>query len=59
MGDWGYILGEFGELNQNNLGVGRLNLVKEQKNGRNGKIHGSTYLGAGSLDVIKVGDGRL
>ena len=29
------------------------------KNGRNGKIHGSTYLGAGKLVVIKVGDGRL
>ena len=30
-----------------------------ETNGRNGKIHGSTYLGAGRLVVIKVGDGIL
>ena len=33
--------------------------VREQRNGRNGKIRGSTYLEAVRLAVIKVGDGRL
>jgi hypothetical protein len=52
-------LGDLVELTQNILGDGRSTLVRKQKNVRNRKIHGSTYLGAGRLVVIKVGDGRL
>ena len=48
-----------GELTLNILGDGRLTWSGSQKNARNGKIHGSTYLGAGRLAVMKVGDWEI
>ena len=37
LGDWGYILGDLGELTQNILGDGRLTLVREKKMGEMGR----------------------
>ena len=51
--------GRFGRIDPKYFGRWEIDLIREQRNGRNRKIHGSTYLGAGRLAVIKVGDERL
>ena len=58
-GRLGLNFGRFGRIDPKYFGRWEIDLVREQRNGRNRKIHGSTYLGAGRLAVIKVGDGRL
>ena len=49
----------FGRFDSKYFGRWEIDLVREQRNGRNRKIHGSTYLGAGRLAVIKVGDWEI
>ena len=58
-GRLGLNFGRNGRFDSEFFGKWEIDSVKEQRNGRNGKIRGSTYLGAGKLAVIKVGDGRL
>ena len=58
-GRLGLNFGRIGRIDPKYFGRWEIDLVREQRNGRNQKIHGSTYLGAGRLAVIKVGDGRL
>ena len=58
-GRLGLNFGRNGRFDSEFFGKWEIDSVKEQRNGRNGKIRGSTYLGAGRLAVIKVGDGRL
>ena len=58
-GRLGLNFGRNGRFDSEFFGKWEIDSVKEQRNGGNGKIRGSTYLGAGKLAVIKVGDGRL
>jgi hypothetical protein len=46
----------FGRIDPKYFGRWEIDLAMEQKIGRNRKIHGNTYLGAGRLAVIKIGD---
>ena len=55
----GLNFGRIGRFDSKYFGRWEIDLVREQQNGRNGKIHGSTYLGAGRLAVIKVGDWEI
>ena len=61
MGDGrlGLNFGRNGRFDSEFFGKWEIDSVKEQRNGRNGKIRGSTYLGAGRLAVIKVGDWEI
>ena len=58
-GRLGLYFGRFGRIDPKYFGRWEIDLVREQRNGRNRKIHGSTYLGAGRLAVIKVGDWEI
>ena len=58
-GRLGLNFGRFGRIDPKYFGRWEIDLVREQRNGRNWKIHGSTYLGAGRLAVIKVGDWEI
>ena len=58
-GRLGFNFGRIGRIDQKYFGRWEIDFGQGAKNERNGKIHGSTYLGAGRLAVIKVGDGRL
>ena len=58
-GRLGLNFGRFGRIDPKYFGRWEIDLVREQRNGRNRKIHGSTYLGAGRLAVIKVGDWEI
>ena len=51
--------GKIGRFDFKYFGRWEIDLVGEQQNGRNGKIHESTYVGAGRLAVIKVGDWEI
>ena len=51
--------GRFGRIDPKYFGRWEIDLVREQRNGRNRKIHGSSYFGAGRLAVIKVGDWEI
>ena len=53
-GRLGLNFGRFGKTDPKYFGRWEIDLVREQRNGRNRKIHGTTYLGAGRLAVIKV-----
>jgi hypothetical protein len=55
-GRLGLNFGRIGRFYSKYFGIWEIDLVREQQNGRNGKIHGSTYLGAGRLAEIKMGD---
>ncbi len=58
-GRLGLNFGRFGRIDPKYFGRWEIDLVKEQINGRNRKIHWSTYSGAGRLAVIKVGDREI
>ena len=58
-GRLGLNFGRFGRIDPKYFGRWKIDLVREQRSGRNRKIHGSTYLGAGRLAVIKVGDWEI
>ena len=49
----------FGRIDPRFFGRWEIDLVREHQNGRHGKIHGSAYLGAGGLALIKVGDWEI